>query len=59
MAELVPWWVWLIPLARTFLLAGFVLLAGLVQGRSSGRYPTLEQWCEALRAVHRWHRPAC
>ncbi|WP_041254080.1 hypothetical protein [Frankia sp. EAN1pec] len=53
MADLVPWWVWLILLARQLLVIGFVLLAGVVQGRSTGQYPTLKEWCAALHLLRR------
>jgi hypothetical protein len=36
---------------RTIIHVLFVATAGALQGRKSGRWPTLEEWCIALRFV--------
>jgi hypothetical protein len=56
MAGMVPWWVWLLPLVRTALVIAFVLVVGVIQGRSTGTYPPLAQWSEALDRLRRWPR---
>lgn len=53
---MVPWWAWLLPLARAGLLIAFVLVVGIVQGRSTGVYPTLLEWSEALHRLRWWPR---
>lgn len=53
---MVPWWAWLLPLARTGLLIAFVLVVGVIQGRSTDVYPTLQEWSEALHRLTWWSR---
>ncbi len=44
----VPWWAWTIPLWPTLVAMAFVLGAGWLQRRSTGRYPTLRDFVHAL-----------
>jgi hypothetical protein len=32
-------------------MVGFTIIAGVIQGRSSGHYPTVGEWTEALRKL--------
>jgi hypothetical protein len=52
MMNAVPGWVWLVPLLRPVLTVGFVLLAGTIQGRTTGTWPTLSEWCGAVHQLH-------
>jgi hypothetical protein len=52
-----PWWTWTAPLWPTLLAMAFVLVAGGLAGRSTGRYPTLDEWVRAFRAVRRSGSP--
>jgi hypothetical protein len=51
MIKTLPWWLWLIPLVRPTLTIGFVLFAGTLQGHASGTWPTLTEWCAAMRSL--------
>ncbi len=41
-------------LARAVLLMAFTLFAGIVQGRTTGRYPDVREWAIALRVLLSW-----
>jgi hypothetical protein len=43
-----PWWAWTVPLWPTLLAMAFVLLTGWLRGRSTGSYPTVQEWTQAL-----------
>lgn len=47
-----PWWMVLVLVARPLLTLLFVVFAGVVQGRTTGSYPTLGEWCHALASLH-------
>lgn len=51
MFTLDPWWIWLVPVIRVFITGAFIVVAGLVQGKTTGRYPTLAESCEAFRTL--------
>jgi hypothetical protein len=54
--------VWLLcalPLIRMLITGAFVLISGTIQGRSTGRYPTLEESCDACRGLlGYWQAPS-
>jgi hypothetical protein len=56
MMNALPVWVWLIPLLRPVLTLGFVLLAGTIQGRTTGTWPTLAEWCTAMHGLRAFAR---
>ena len=49
----IPWWAWTMPVWLPLMSMCFVLLAGWLTHRSTGRYPSLSEWCAALNAVLR------
>jgi hypothetical protein len=38
-------------LARVVVLVAFTIITGVVQGRSTGKYPKVGEWTEALRRL--------
>lgn len=46
-----PWWVWLVPLGPAVLTLSFVVLAGIIQGFTTGKWPSLTEWCQAARLL--------
>jgi hypothetical protein len=51
-----PWWILLLPVIRPLIMVGFVLVAGLVQGRTTGIWPTLSEWTSAVSTVRPFAR---
>jgi hypothetical protein len=51
MLEAVPWWICILPALRVLATGIFVMLAGLLEGRATGHYPTLIESCEAFRTL--------
>lgn len=45
----IPLWLWLLLPVHSVVTVAFVLAAGIIQGRTTGRYPSLRQWATALR----------
>jgi hypothetical protein len=48
MVQTIPWWVWLIPLARVVAALLVVLFGSIVERISTGRWPSLVEWCRAM-----------
>jgi hypothetical protein len=46
-----PWWIFLLPSIRPIMVLCFVIVAGTIQGRTTGKWPTLNEWCTAVGAV--------
>jgi hypothetical protein len=51
MLDSIPSWIWLLAVGRSLLGVGFVVFAGVLQGRTHGTWPTLTEWCGALRSL--------
>jgi hypothetical protein len=51
MADAIPWWILLLPFVRPAMTIVFVLLAGAIQGRTSGRWPSLAEWASAVTSA--------
>jgi hypothetical protein len=43
-------------IARAVLAITFVVIVGIVQGRTTGKYPSLTQWVAALRRLQPFRR---
>ena len=51
MPDTLPWWIFLIPSIRPMMILLFVVFAGTIQGRTTGRWPTMHEWCVAVGAA--------
>jgi hypothetical protein len=58
MPTALPWWILLMPFARPAMTIVFVLLAGTIQGRTTGRWPTLTEWAGAMTTVRSFVEPS-
>jgi hypothetical protein len=43
-----PWWLLVVPWIGPAMRILFVLVAGTIQGRTTGRWPTLTEWTSAV-----------
>lgn len=50
------WWICVVPFVQPVLMVTFVLVAGIIQGRTTGRWPTLVEWSMAMRTVRPFTR---
>jgi len=44
----IPWWAWTVPMWPTAMCMAYALLVGVLQRKTTGRYPSFGEWCRAV-----------
>ena len=51
MTDVVPWWVCLLPLARSLVTLAMMIGVGLFHRGATGRWPTINEWRTSTESV--------